>query len=100
MIFTRCLPGLALGRAVGLAWLALGTEPVGAQSEALDPHPKLHHEMEDAADDSVAAIEGDGHGEVNEHGKVNKNPLELREDLAVWTAVVFLLLLAVLWKFA
>ena len=28
------------------------------------------------------------------------NPLEFKTDLAIWTAVVFLLLLAVLWKFA
>ncbi|MGA2059878.1 MAG: F0F1 ATP synthase subunit B [Thermoguttaceae bacterium] len=28
------------------------------------------------------------------------NPLEFKTDLALWTAVVFLLLLAVLWKFA
>jgi F-type H+-transporting ATPase subunit b len=28
------------------------------------------------------------------------NPLDFKSDLALWTAVVFLLLLAVLWKFA
>lgn len=28
------------------------------------------------------------------------NPLEWKSDLALWTAVVFLLLLAILWKFA
>jgi F-type H+-transporting ATPase subunit b len=28
------------------------------------------------------------------------NPLDFKADLAIWTAVVFLLLLAVLWKFA
>ena len=28
------------------------------------------------------------------------NPLDLKSDLALWTAVVFLVLLAVLWKFA
>ncbi len=35
-----------------------------------------------------------------EHGKAEANPLTWQSDLALWTAVVFLLLLAVLWKFA
>ncbi len=35
-----------------------------------------------------------------EHASVDTNPLEFRADLAIWTAVVFLVLLLVLWKFA
>lgn len=31
---------------------------------------------------------------------MNTSPLEFKKDLAIWTAVVFLVLLAVLWKFA
>lgn len=37
---------------------------------------------------------------MSEGGEVNTSPLEFKSDLAIWTAVVFLVLLAVLWKFA
>ncbi len=42
---------------------------------------------------------------ANEHGggdakEVNTDPLELQTDLAIWTGVVFLILMAILWKFA
>jgi len=63
-----------------------------------DPEPsggQIHHEAENAAEDTAAEHEA-AHG----HGPVNTNPLELRRDLALWTLVIFLVLLAVLWKFA
>ena len=41
--------------------------------------------------------ESDAHGS---HGEVNQSPLEFKTDLALWTGVVFLVLMAVLWKFA
>ncbi len=41
---------------------------------------------------AIAAEGGHGGGEIN--------PLDFQSDLAIWTAVVFLLLLAILWKFA
>ncbi|MFH1267328.1 MAG: F0F1 ATP synthase subunit B [Planctomycetota bacterium] len=52
-----------------------------------------------------AASAGDApHGkEKGGHGGGNINPValeELQADLAIWTAVVFLVLMAVLWKFA
>ena len=34
------------------------------------------------------------------HGEINTNPLEFKTDLAIWTAVVFLIVLSLLWKFA
>jgi ATP synthase F0 subunit b len=34
------------------------------------------------------------------HGGSEINPLDFQTDLAIWTAVVFLVLLAILWKFA
>ena len=40
----------------------------------------------------LASTGGEGAGAVN--------PLEWKSDLAIWTAVVFLFLLAILWKFA
>ena len=39
------------------------------------------------------------HGEGGE-GAAEINPLAFQQDLALWTAVVFLVLLAILWKFA
>ncbi|OHB79182.1 MAG: ATP synthase F0 subunit B [Planctomycetes bacterium RBG_16_64_12] len=39
-------------------------------------------------------------GAEEAHGEVNINPLEFQKDLAIWTAVIFLVLMAVLWKFA
>ncbi len=41
---------------------------------------------------AIAAEGGQGGGEVN--------PLDIKPDLAIWTLVVFLVLLAILWKFA
>jgi len=46
------------------------------------------------ASPSTASAQGSGHG----GGEIN--PLDFQSDLAVWTAVVFLVLLAALWKFA
>ena len=40
----------------------------------------------------LASASGEGAGSVN--------PLEWKSDLAIWTAVVFLFLLVILWKFA
>jgi F-type H+-transporting ATPase subunit b len=37
---------------------------------------------------------------LGSEGTVNTSPLEFKKDLAIWTAVVFLVLLAILWKFA
>jgi len=65
-----------------IAWCATAAPPV----EAAGPSGSAHG---DAADS------GGGHG-----GKGDINPLEVRGDLALWTGVVFLLLLAVLWKYA
>jgi F-type H+-transporting ATPase subunit b len=45
-----------------------------------------------AASDDHAAAEGDNKAEIN--------PLNFKTDLALWTAVVFLLLMLLLWKFA
>jgi F-type H+-transporting ATPase subunit b len=66
-----------------------------------EPPPGLM-EDEHAAGEAVDALAEDAVA-GNEHavaGEVNTNPLEFRKDLAIWTAVVFLVLLLVLWKFA
>ena len=53
---------------------------------------RLHHaEME---------LEHTAHTEPSSHPGTNAEPLSFSPDLAAWTVVVFVLLLAVLWKFA
>ncbi len=50
-----------------------------------------------------AAAHGDEHGHHFTHEGLTSaatNPADIRTDLAVWTFVVFLVVLAVLWKFA
>jgi F-type H+-transporting ATPase subunit b len=47
-----------------------------------------------------AAEAGHGHGEHIGAKGVNMSPEEFKQDLAIWTFVVFLLLLAILWRFA
>lgn len=70
------------GVALFTAWLVLvaqvacmpGVAMAAAEAEATDDH---------------------GHGEA-----ASANPLVVDPDLAIWTVIIFLLLLAVLWKFA
>jgi F-type H+-transporting ATPase subunit b len=40
------------------------------------------------------------HGETAGHGEGGVNPLDFKTDLALWTGIVFLVVLAILWKFA
>ena len=98
MTLTRVVPSLALG--VALVACVCGAACAESPSkEGGDP----------AQEGPAQTTEGAGHGE-QAHGahaptgphplEVEKNPLEFKKELAIWTAVVFLLLLAVLWKFA
>ena len=52
--------------------------------------------------ESAAPAHGDAHGGAHGGGGGADavNPLDFKGDLAIWTAVVFLVLLAILWKFA
>ena len=63
------------------------------------------HEVDGHAGDDHAHDEGahdshDSHGEHGDHVASEPNPLAIDPDLAVWTAIVFLILLLVLGKFA
>jgi F-type H+-transporting ATPase subunit b len=91
MIVTR----LAIALALAGAAVALGARPGWTQDESL---PVLGQE-ERAAGKAAVDLAYQTLGEEPEH-KVNSSPLELKKDLALWTAVVFLVLLAVLWRFA
>lgn len=87
---------------IGLAFTAW------CSSLALAQHapPKQLLEDERAADKAVeqaidqAAEHPLGESEHSAHGEVNTNPLEFKKDLAIWTAVIFIVLFIVLWKFA
>jgi len=50
-----------------------------------------------AAEHGAAGGHAAGHGAEEE---LNANPLTFKSDLAIWTAVVFLVLLVILWRFA
>jgi F-type H+-transporting ATPase subunit b len=78
---------------VVLAWplVARSAEEPGAssaESVAGEEFPASTH----TADDGSHADEHGGHG--------NANPLSVDPDLAIFTAIIFILLLLILWKFA
>jgi F-type H+-transporting ATPase subunit b len=93
----RVWPAAAVLLGAALAWpdaaIVHAAPAAAAPSKEADDHgaPKAGR---GAADDPHAA---DGHG--GGHGP-NTGPLGVDPDLAIWTAVVFLILLLVLWKFA
>jgi F-type H+-transporting ATPase subunit b len=79
---------LRLSQVLMLALLvALGT--CRAFAQAPDEHAPGEH-----------AAHGDAHGHEIGHSDKKANPLEFQTDLAIWTAVVFVVLLLVLSKFA
>ncbi|MBN2475772.1 MAG: F0F1 ATP synthase subunit B [Pirellulales bacterium] len=96
MILTRFVPGLVAGLAL-VAWTA---GVACARPEPAAPGGQVHRELEEAARESISAMEGKHEGGHGAHGPVNTNPLEFKRDLALWTFVVFLLLLLILRKFA
>jgi len=86
MRLRRAILGLLVGLAVGL-W-----------AEGLLLGPCAAAWASGSADN---AAEGDAHAASHdEGGSAAVNPLGIKTDLAIWTFVVFLLLLGVLWKFA
>lgn len=91
-MLARCLSALvvaAIVAAVPVALYAQGTEPeVSTEGE-------VRHAASDASHDAHAGA----HEHIGEVG-VNKKPEEFKTDLAVYSFVVFLLLLAILTKFA
>jgi len=104
----------------GLGLLALGTGSLyatdGAKMSDAQKRKAVAHEVEAAAGAKIReelkeAIPGRQKGEhadahaaegygTGAHEPPNTNPLEFKKDLAIFTAVVFVVLLLVLWKFA
>lgn len=89
MILIRVACGLMLSLAL-VACAGIGFCAAAEAAEA-----PAHHGAAPASDAATAAGQSGG-----AHGEGDTNPLDFKSDLALWTAVVFLLLLAVLWKFA
>jgi F-type H+-transporting ATPase subunit b len=85
VLLGSCMMGTALDRH------ALAADDAAAEVAS---EGELHGDGAHAADEHAA----DGHG-AGEHGG-DTNPVTLDPDLAIVTAVIFLLLLGVLWKFA
>lgn len=82
-MFIRIVRGIAAA-VVLTSWLGMAA-PLGAAEH-------------DAAATSGAGHAGAGHG--GESGAAEINPLNFQTDLAIWTAVIFLVVLAILGKFA
>jgi len=97
MFFTRVVSGIA----VGLALVALGTIAIGAD----DSHSPDHSGVPSAAGDTASENAPQEHG-GDDAGSVSPIPTSREEikkiqaDLPIWTALVFLALMAILWKFA
>lgn len=75
-----------------------GAAPVSVEPSAhvaADASGTHDQESGHAAHEEAGHDTGHGHG-----GEVDTNPLTFKTDLALWTGVVFLVLLGVLWKFA
>lgn len=92
MILSRAVTSLLVGLAVSVwSTAAVGADehPPDEQSAAEQAAPQHDHEEADQ--------EQAGHGG---HGEVSTNPLEFKTDLAIWTAIIFLVLMMVLGKFA
>ena len=97
MIRTRIVSGLA----AALALVAFGCPPTLAerQPSAAGESPPAAKEKAEETEKGQGADHVAGEAHVG-HGAASDNPLAFAEDLAIWTVVVFLLLLAILWKFA
>jgi len=81
--------------------LAVAAWAAAAAAAEHEPLPRLIEAEHAAGEAADAPAEQPAGGEAQAaHGEVNTNPLEFKKDLALWTAVVFLVLLLVLWKFA
>jgi F-type H+-transporting ATPase subunit b len=83
---------MGLARIVCLTAMLFGVLGFPALGLAADNiEERLHH--------AEAEFERTAHSDT-EHSAAGSDPLAVDPDLAIWTAVVFFLLLAVLWKFA
>lgn len=103
MMRTRVIFGLPIGMAL-VAWvfgLAVALDSNAAAELVAEVDPQSSHSPDNAGHEPAGSgSEGGSHGAGHGSGKVNTDPLEFKKDLALWTGVVFLILMAILWKFA
>lgn len=90
-VLAVCLVGLVIPAACA-ARIAQAQEHAAAEREAAADHG--------GHDDSHGAGHGDSHAAHGEGGHGEPSPLTVDVDLAIFTVLIFALLLAVLWKFA
>jgi F-type H+-transporting ATPase subunit b len=74
-----------------VAWCAAAAMPLAAAEHA-EPSPAGH--APELPADPAPAQGGSG------QAKIRINPIDFKKDLAIWTAVVFVVLMAVLWLIA
>jgi F-type H+-transporting ATPase subunit b len=108
MIRSALLSAFALALVAGLVSWAGAQETKSTKTKAEEAHPPA--EAAKAADEAHPAAEsakGEAHGAHDElaleHGDASPalaSPADLRFDLSIYTLIVFLILLAVLYKFA
>jgi len=91
------LLGLVFGIACGM--LAMAPGALAAEAAAQEEGGEVQAVPQDAAH---ADDHGGGHGHITQHGVGDHvlDPTWIRTDLAIWTFVVFLVVLALLWRFA
>ena len=80
--------------------VVIGSVAYGADDHAAEVADADGVHAADAAGDSHGEDGQTEHGDSHGEGHVNTNPLSIDPDLAIVTAVIFALLMAVLWKFA
>ena len=95
MILIRVVSGLA----IGLAPVVLSANAASARAESPDSGQRIPVAVEKVDTESIQQTNPQGHAGGG-HGEGDTSPLGFKRDLAIWTAVVFLVLLLVLWKFA
>lgn len=93
MALNRVVAGLL----VGLALVALTALPACAEPQET-PGEELSEVGQEIRHDVDEELTHGGH--AGQGGEVNTNPMEFTPDLAIFTGIIFLVLMAVLWKFA
>ena len=92
MTFARAAIGLLAGLTV-IAWCCAPAFAADNVSHAPPPgHEAADHEGAGHHEAEASGSTDGGHG--------NMNPVEVKGDLAIWTVVVFLIVITILWKFA
>ena len=109
-MFTRVVNTAAFGLAVFamVLYSAGGAAAAAESSDHAEPTAEAsgdHDHSETEGDHGHSEAEGEHDAEAGGHGgghggDVDLNPLSWKSDLAIWTGVVFVLLLLVLGKFA